>query len=386
MKRLLLFSTLTLLIAGCSKTDMRVVKIKNVIDSLKTQFAPDPRTAVFDITARDSGKYVILSGETDRLFAKDILFSEVRKVTGENIIDSVDVLPDPNLDNVIDGIVDVSVGNIYQYPKYESQLVTQVLLGHTVRVLKRHHGWLYVQCEDKYLGWAQPGIIRRVDSSELAAYNAKDKLLVTAIYTTVRSTPVSDGGTVSDAVMADLLTPVQKSGASYKVELPDGRTGFVSSNDVDSYTHYLATHKPTADGVEMVAKRLLGFPYLWGGTSTKGVDCSGFVKTVYRMNDIKLPRDASQQVNVGEKINPGPNFENLRKGDLLFFGKKAEDGKPAKIVHVAIYLGNGYFIHSSDRVQISSLLKTDSAFDQYDLDRFVTARRILPPNESSSKN
>ncbi len=378
MKRLLLLAIISIAVAACSNTAMRIARINNSIDSLRTVFAPDPRTAVFNVTGQESGGSIILRGETDDIAAESILLSRVEQLAGEPVIDSVEILPERKLGDKIYGIVDVSVGNIYHAPKYQSEMVCQLLLGHTVKILKEHHGWLFVQSEDRYLGWAQPAIITRVDSSELAAYNSKRKLIVTSIFSTLRSKPGDKGATISDAVMADLLSPVGRTGASFEVQFPDGRIGYVPASDVEYQDHYIAKHKPTAEGVEKIAMKMVGFPYLWGGTSTKGVDCSGFTKTVFRMNDIRLPRDASQQVYVGKRVDPGPNFENLRKGDLLFFGTKAEDGKPAKIVHVAIYLGGGYFIQSANRVQINGLLKSDTAFDEFELNRFVMARRILP--------
>ncbi len=378
MKRLLLLAIFSIAVAACSNTAMRIARINNSIDSLRTVFAPDPRTAVFNVTGQESGGSIILRGETDDIAAESILLSRVEQLAGEPVIDSVEILPERKLGDKIYGIVDVSVGNIYHAPKYQSEMVCQLLLGHTVKILKEHHGWLFVQSEDRYLGWAQPAIITRVDSSELAAYNSKRKLIVTSIFSTLRSKPGDKGATISDAVMADLLSPVGRTGASFEVQFPDGRIGYLPASDVEYQDHYIAKHKPTAEGVEKIAMKMVGFPYLWGGTSTKGVDCSGFTKTVFRMNDIRLPRDASQQVYVGKRVDPGPNFENLRKGDLLFFGTKAEDGKPAKIVHVAIYLGGGYFIQSANRVQINGLLKSDTAFDEFELNRFVMARRILP--------
>ncbi|MCL4540021.1 MAG: C40 family peptidase [Bacteroidetes bacterium] len=378
MKRLLLLAMFSTIIAGCSSTAMRVARINNTIDSLRTQFAPDPRTAVFEIRARERNGSIVLYGETDLPAAKTLLLSESEKVAGKTVIDSVETLPERRLGSEIYGIVDVSVGNIYHAPKYASELVSQVLLGHTVRILKEHHGWLFVQSPDRYLGWAQPGAIHRVDSAGLAAYNARRKLIVTSIYSALHTRPAGQGAMISDAVMADFLLPIGKTGASYKVQLPDGRMGYIPAKDVDFLDVYVASHKPAAAGIERVAKMLVGFPYLWGGTSTKGVDCSGFAKTVFRMNDIRLPRDASQQVYVGKRVDPGPDFRNLRTGDLLFFGRKAKDGKPWKIVHVGIYLQNGYFIQSTGRVKISSLVKSDTAFDKYELDHFVVAKRILP--------
>ncbi len=385
MKRFYFILLTALITAGCGTNNMRVVSIDRTIDSLRSAFAPDPRTAVFSITAREEGKKIILSGETDNLNAKEAVFAGISPLTSKHLVDSVVVLPDPSLGGKIYGIVDVSVGNVRATPKYQAELVNQVLLGHIVRVLKKSHGWYYIKSEDNYLGWIEPGNIVLVDSGSLSSYTETPKLIVTSVFSSMSTLPGNSGNTVSDLVMADLLKPVGKSGPAFEVQLPDGRVGYVPSSSVQDLEKYYAAHKPTPEGIESVAKEFLGFPYLWGGTSAKGVDCSGFTKTVFRMNGIRLPRDASQQVNTGESIDPGTDFQNLRKGDLLFFGQKAADGKPEKIVHVAIYLGNGYFIHSSDRVRISGLLKSDSAFDQYDLNRFVRAKRILTTQQAPEK-
>lgn len=383
MRRLLLFTLFSVVIAGCSA--VRITRINKTIDTLKAKYAPDLRTAVFDVSAEEHGGSIILRGETDEPAAKALLLSKADSIAGKSVIDSVVVLPAKDLGDSTYGIVNVSVGNVYHAPKYQSEMVSQVLLGHTVRILKEHHGWLFVQSPDRYLGWAQPGIICRVDSADLAAYKSRRKLIVTSVYARLHSRPDGRGAMISDAVMANFLLPVGRSGGSFEVRLPDGRIGFIPSKDVEYRDTYYAQHKPTAAGVERVAMKLIGVPYLWGGTSTKGVDCSGFAKTVFRMNDIRLPRDASQQVYVGKRVAPGPDFANLRKGDLLFFGRKAGNGKPRKIVHVGIYLGGGYFVQSTNMVELNSLVKSDTAFDKYELDHFVTARRILPSNQNMSE-
>lgn len=305
-----------------------------------------------------------------------------------NLIDSITVLPDPVLEPKVFGIVDVSVSSIYAAPRYSSELVDQVLLGHTVTVLKESHGWFYVKStpvaplDEGYLGWIDSDNIVRIDSLTFAAYTATRKIIVTSIFAMVHSSP-NGGTTISDIVMADFLKPIAITAPSLKVELPDGRIGYVSKSDAQYYDDYLSTHKATPEGIEKYAKEFLGFPYLWGGTSTKSLDCSGFVKTVFRMNGIVLPRDASQQAEVGDSIAPGADFINLKKGNLLFFGEKARPTKAERIVHVGIYLGSGYFIHSSSLVRINSLIKNDSLFDQYELDRFVKAKRILSPQSGT---
>src|SRR5690606_1591432 len=104
------------------------------------------------------------------------------------------------------------------------------------------------------------------------------------------------------------------------------------------------------------SKTLLGRPYMWGGTSTKGMDCSGFTKTVYFLNGFQLPRDASQQVFAGSLVSKNPEeYSSFKKGDFLFFGTRGTEGKPDKVVHVAMYLGDGRFINASGEIKIESL-------------------------------
>lgn len=369
---------------------MLVARIDKSLDSLRTMFAPDSRTAVFKVTAEETRQGIVVKGDVDNLEAKTSAMLCVRKLERDGVIDSISVLPDENLKPKVYGIVDVSVASMYAAPRYSSELVNQLLLGHTVSVLRESHGWYYVKStpqppfDNGYLGWIDSDNLVRMDSSDFEVYNAERKIIVTSVYSTVRSS-INGGSTMSDVVMADLLKPISVIGSSIKIELPDGRVGYVLRSDAEYLDKYSSVHKPTPDGIESLAREFIGFPYLWGGTSTKGLDCSGFVKTVFRMNDVDLPRDANQQVNIGKSVDPGSNFSNLKKGDLLFFGERGGAGKPEEIVHVGIYLGGGYFIHSSSLVRINSLVSTDSLFDEYELNRFVEAKRILPLSTDSAQ-
>lgn len=112
----------------------------------------------------------------------------------------------------------------------------------------------------------------------------------------------------------------------------------------------------------------------------KGVDCSGFTKTVFMMNGLILPRDASQQVFPGDEIDIRNGFQNLQPGDLLFFGSKAADTMKEHVTHVAIYIGDNEFIHSSGRVRVNSLDSSKENFAPGRLRTLLRAKRFINAN------
>jgi cell wall-associated NlpC family hydrolase len=128
------------------------------------------------------------------------------------------------------------------------------------------------------------------------------------------------------------------------------------------------------------AHKLMGVPYLWGGTSSKGVDCSGFTKTVYLMHGLILPRDASQQVHKGKLVDDKKDFSHLEVGDLLFFGRHLDDGTE-RVVHVGMWIGDNKFIHASGDVHISSMDSTTDQFDEYNFNRYLRTKRIIGHDE-----
>jgi cell wall-associated NlpC family hydrolase len=130
----------------------------------------------------------------------------------------------------------------------------------------------------------------------------------------------------------------------------------------------------TEENICSVAKTYMGIPYLWGGSSTKAVDCSGFVQSVYFRNGIILQRDASLQALHGLPVDISDGYSRLKKGDLLFFGSK-EKGMP-HVTHVALYLGNSEYINASGRVQINSLDSTKQNFNAHRLNSLLQAKRV----------
>jgi len=380
MKRIIsiffLFSFFLSLI-GCSDLSQENRRFADVIARVRTKYAPDKKLAIFDITTKRTNKGIALLGEVDNAEAKQAVIDAVAPLV-KKITDGITVLPDARLAGQSWGIVRVSVANMRGDPDESAELISQATMGSVVKVLRESSGWYYVQTSDKYLGWMKD------DSFVLCAKSGSDgwatarKVIVLSTYETVRQDPQPRSYPVSDLVAGSLLKNAGNAGTWTMVELPDGRKGFVPAGSVTDFESWKKTTKPSPDGVEKTARSLLGVPYLWGGTSTKAMDCSGFTKTVYLMNGMQLNRDAYQQAGQGVEISPGEKFQNLRKGDLLFFGRRAGDNNPAEILHVALYLKDRSFIHSSGMVKINSLDPASPVFDANKVKSFICARRIIP--------
>ncbi len=343
------------------------------VDAVRQQFAPDKRVALFDVKTNGT----VLTGETNMPAAKAALLSKLT-AAGISFQDSIQVLPLADLKDKTNAVVTLSVANLRSEPKHPAELATQATMGTPLKVWKQKSGWYLVQTPDHYLAWVDGSGIKLMDNTAFAAWQKGEKLLYTLPYGFAYAAPDKGGATVSDLVYGDVMVLKNQTKEFYEVGFPDGRTAFVSLPEAEKYAKWAATRQPTEQNLVETSKKLMGLPYLWGGTSFKGVDCSGFTKTVYFMNGLVLPRDASQQVHVGEPIDTQNGFQNMRPGDLLFFGSKAKDGRPERVVHVGMWIGNNEFIHSAGRVRISSMDPASPNFDEPELKRFLRAKRVPP--------
>ncbi|MBW7888442.1 MAG: C40 family peptidase [Bacteroidetes bacterium] len=367
-----LFS-ITLIFAQTPMTD----QFSSVLKPIQKKYAPDKRTAIFSVTVRQNDSLLIVKGEVDNVQAKNDVMAAFKKEF-HTIADSIEVLPQQSLGEKTYGIVIVSVANMRSVPEESAELASQVLMGHLVKLWKKKSGYYLAQSPDQYLGWVDNEQVIPVTQAEAEAWKNAKKVFVKAYFNYVRSEPKNDAFPVCDITGGGILKDEGKQGSWRKISLADGRTGFLPDEDVMQYSDWGTKLHPLADNIERTGKYLMGVPYLWGGTSTKGVDCSGFTKTVYLLNGLQLNRDANQQAEQGVAVEPGAHFENLKKGDLIFFGRRGDETKPERITHVGIYLGNQEFIHSSSRVHISSFDPSSPIFDEGNLKRFIRARRVIP--------
>ena len=275
------------------------------------------------------------------------------------------------------GIVNLSVATLCEKPDFASEMMTQALLGMPVKVLDKGD-WHRIQTPDDYVAWVHRAGVYLVTPKELKAWNEAEKVVVTSLYGFVYSQPDKRSQTVSDVVAGNRLKREREKGAFYEVSYPDGRTGYIEKSISMPEDEWRAGVKQDAESILQTAYTLMGIPYIWAGTSTKGMDCSGFVRTVLFMHDIIIPRDASQQALVGEHIEIEPDFGNLRPGDLVFFGRKATDKVSQRVVHVGIYMGTKRYIHSQGDVHVSSFDPEDPLYDAFNRGRLLFATRVLP--------
>lgn len=272
------------------------------------------------------------------------------------------------------GLVTVSVCNMRPLPAHNTELISQALMGTPVMILKRQPGWYYIQTPESYEGWVDSQAISSLEMPEFEEWKSSDRIIYLRkcgdIYADTMSMNI-----ISDIVAGSVINIIEEGNSYYHISLPDGRKGYINKNDAPGFDEWLSETKPAEENLRQCARMFTGIPYLWGGTSSKAFDCSGFVKTVYYLNGVILARDASQQFMYGKKISKEAYPDSLRVGDLMFFGYE-KDGNP-RPTHVGMYIGDTEFIHASGMVKVNSLDSTRGNFSLSRRDAFLGVRRII---------
>ena len=262
------------------------------------------------------------------------------------------------------GVVDASAVFLYNKADYESAVETQVSMGAVVEILEESGYWLRIGTPDGYEAWCNEMNIARMSEDEAQDYIGAARIICTTEHSVISSKPLRVGAErIAPAGMGDILRlcldennrPVRKFGY-FQVLTASGQTGYVPVKDFTIFSAWAESRKATADHIIDIAKLLKGGSYLWGGNTVGGVDCSGLVQFAYFMNGAIIPRNTSSQVHLGEEVD----LSGIKAGDLIFFGPDKDN--PDKVNHVGIYIGDGRFIHSSQRVRISSIREDDPDF------------------------
>jgi len=371
--RFLIPIIIVFLTVSCGQTLVPLVLQKDV-DSLVHKWVPDAREGICDLSlSMLSGGKILIKGETNIPEARQEIINYIVK-SGYKLSDSLMIIPNATKITKTWGLVSISVSNIKKNPSHSSELVSQAILGTPVKILKKKGGWLLVQTPDYYIGWVNNSGIAELDQQEIIKWKQSERVIYLKNCGNIYS-ELHDNEIISDIVLGSVVEKTGEDGKYTHIILPDGRKGLVTKPDVKNFIEWSSGIYPEASNLVNISKTLLGSPYLWGGTSTKAVDCSGFVKTIYFINGIILARDASLQFLHGLPVDFSTSFVTLKTGDLIFFGS-INNGKK-RITHVGMYIGNTEVINSSGMVRINSLDSTRANYSEYLKAGMMGVRRII---------
>lgn len=214
------------------------------------------------------------------------------------------------------GICIVTVAPVRAEGSDKAEIVTEILFGESADILEVNKNWTKIKMHyDEYEGWMDTKQIKPISDEDFA------KRKVTVVTEDFSSVLMNDGKTLL-SMGSEVEFPVVASRRSHDVR----------------------------ESIAFTAKEFLNVPYLWGGKSFFAVDCSGFTQLVYKVHNIKIPRDTYQQAEVGETLS---FVEESQPGDLAFF-----ENPEGKIIHVGIMLDGQKIIHASGKVRIDTLDST----------------------------
>lgn len=343
-----------------------------LLDSVSRFYIPDDRDDVRMLDYELKGNILILKGMTNRVD----LYEAALEVFNDrySLVDSVLLLPGTELGKDTFALVKNSVANLRSEPRHSAQLVTQALMGTPMKIYHRQGNWYLVRTIENYIAWVDSGGIELLDKRELGQWQQTDRLIYQA--TSGEAYETAELHTVLTDLVFGNIVQLEETGNTVHIRLPDGRSAYANGDDFTSLDEWVETAGMSVEKTLDIAQDLMGRPYLWGGTSVYGMDCSGYTKTIFLKQGIVIPRDASQQVKAGQKLELDDNLSNLVKGDLIFFGDKRADGSN-RITHVAVYMGDGRIIHAAERVRIESLKPSDPLFNKMRFETMLEARRYI---------
>ncbi len=314
---------------------------------LGARHVPDPRLGVWDITVdRTSSGEVRLSGATT---SAEGLKELQAKAAGQAEID-VQLLPERALKGATRVVTHRSLAYLRRDPSHASEMVSQMIMGEEALALRRSGDWLQIQTGDGYVAWVHHGACLTSDPGDTGEY--RDRLavneprdgswIVVARGAVARQAPDLEAPIVADLVQGAVVD-ARASDDALELTLPDGTRGWVEAETAVPCDRLSDVFPHDGPAIVTHAATFMGLPYLWGGTSEKGFDCSGLVQRVYGLHGVRLPRDADQQSVIGAEIDPGDGWSAIHDGDLAFF----VEPPGGRVTHVGILTTGGQMVHAS---------------------------------------
>ena len=259
------------------------------------------------------------------------------------------------------GVVNSSL-RLRAKPNTDADIISTAAPGDNVVIIREVDGW-YLVDYNLDIGYMSADYITFKERENVELGYGK----VNTSAVNMRSQPSSDSDLVYQLGYGDKAYIIGFNCGWYKVQY-NGATGYIRSDlmELTEKPIYNSTGSYISAGQEVAnyALNFLGTPYVWGGTTTSGFDCSGFTKYVYQQFGYTLNRTAAQQLNNGYSVS------NLEPGDLVFFNNTYSTSAAAS--HVGIYIGDNQFVHSA-----SGGVKVTSLSDSYYASRYIGARKIF---------
>ena len=350
-------------------------KAQRVVEQVHETIAPDARQVIFEIKAyNDNDGNLTVGGKTSEDFVRKAIVDALAD-SGVDYADKIEVYPGNRW-----AMTRIPVASHRTAGRHSAEMATQSIMGMPLRVLESDGEFWRVQTPDGYIAYVPSSSVVAKSDEEMRQWRSAKRFVVTFLYQ-IRaygsSTASGPRDVVTDLVNGSIVTvpggiPSIENGRLH-IELPDGRTGWADARFFTPVEEWAAQNF-NAHTILDTAYSMEGSAYLWGGTSTKTLDCSGLAKVSYLSNGIILMRDASQQAKTGTRIE-AKDWKTLRAGDLLFFG----NASTGRVTHVAIYDRDGNYVHSSGRVKRNSV---DPESPLYLTTPFLHAVRIAGNEET----
>jgi len=317
----------------------------------------DPRLVFVRVRAAPDGALVCECNDAD------VLARVVPRVSAGASRSVVAVrLPDARL-NGLAAWVTASVAEVRRTPGHTAEQVTQALQGESLRPLLHEDGWLLCVLPDGYVGWVRDWHVQLQAAHIPASFAAGCDARVAIPWVQLRADAHPEAAVIGETIHGTHVRQRAHTDAWAEIELPGGRRGWVPRP---------VLRQGGGDWPREIAALLTtllsyrGVPYLWGGKSPKGFDCSGLVQFAFGLHGTALPRDADQQALIGVAI------EKPAAGDLLYFGRD-------RVTHIGVMLDTTRFVHARGETRLNALAAGAPDYDPELRDLVLGARRVWAP-------